>query len=130
MINSQPWCQEEEVGKEAGAGSYINRLLRRINNQSNNNNDNNYIDRLLRRVNNQVGLGKRSVSDENEKLREDVALIGLLYIKLFNDNRDTLARNEETLNRLSDLHNSVKKLGSIPEKVSRVLRNKMLTLLK
>lgn len=130
MINSQPWCQEEEVGKETGAGSYINRLLRRINNQSNNNNDNNYIDRLLRRVNNQVGLGKRSVSDENEKLREDVALIGLLYIKLFNDNRDTLARNEETLNRLSDLHNSVKKLGSIPEKVSRVLRNKMLTLLK
>ena len=110
MINSQPWCQEEEVGKETGAGSYI--------------------DRLLRRVNNQVGLGKRSISYQNEKLREDVALIGLLYIKLFNDNRDTLARNEETLNRLSDLHDSVKKLGTIPEKVSRVLRNKMLTLLK
>ena len=109
-MNSHPWGQEEDIGKETGAGSYI--------------------DRLLRRVNNQVGLSKRSVSYQNEKLREDVALIGLLYIKLFNDNKDTLERNEETLNSLSDLHESVKKLGTIPEKVSRVLRNKMLTLLK
>ena len=89
-----------------------------------------YLDRLLQNVNSYVGLSKRSAAEENEKLEEDVSLIGLLYIKLYEDHKDDLSPSEETLNQLNDLHESVKKLGSIPEKVSAVIRKKFLTILQ
>ena len=77
-----------------------------------------------------MGLSKRSASEENEKLEEDVSLIGLLYIKLYEDHKDDLSPSEETLNQLNNLHESVKKLGSIPEKVSSVFRKKFLSILQ
>ena len=89
-----------------------------------------YLDRLLQNVNSYVGLSKRSAGEESEKLDEDVSLTGLLYIKLYEDHKDDLSPSEEILNKLNDLHESVKKLGSIPEKVSAVLRKKFLSLLQ
>ena len=77
-----------------------------------------------------MGLSKRSASEENEKLEEDVSLIGLLYIKLYEDHKDDLSPSEGTLNKLNDLHESVKTLGSIPEKVSAVIRKKFLSILQ
>ena len=89
-----------------------------------------YLDRLLQNVNSYMGLSKRSAAEENEKLEEEVSLIGLLYIKLYEDHKDDLSPSEETLNQLNDLHESVKKLGSIPEKVSAVIRKKFLSILQ
>ena len=77
-----------------------------------------------------MGLSKRSASEENEKLEEEVSLIGLLYIKLYEDHKDDLSPSEETLNQLNDLHESAKKFGSIPEKVSAVIRKKFLSILR
>ena len=103
--------KQEEVVKESGTGS-------------------SYLDRILQNVNSYMGLSKRSASEENEKLEEDVSLIGLLYIKLYEDHKDDLSPSEKTLNQLNDLHASVKKLGSIPEKVSSVFRKKFLSILQ
>ena len=103
--------KQEEVVKESGTGS-------------------SYLDRILQNVNSYMGLSKRSASEENEKLEEDVSLIGLLYIKLYEDHKDDLSPSEETLNQLNNLHESVKKLGSIPEKVSAVIRKKFLSILQ
>ena len=89
-----------------------------------------YLDRLLQNVNSYVGRSKRSAGQENEKLEEDVSLIGLLYIKFYEDHKDDLSPSEETLNKLNDLHESVKTLGSIPEKVSAVIRKKFLSILQ
>ena len=105
--------QEEvvKVVKESGTGS-------------------SYLDRLLQNVNSYMGLSKRSAREENDKLEEEVSLIGLLYIKLYEDHKDDLSPSEETLNQLNDLHASVKKLGSLPEKVSAVIRIKFLSILQ
>ena len=101
--------RQDEVVKEwdSGAGSYL--------------------DRLLRNVNSYVGLNKRSTGDQ---LEEEVSLIALLYIKFYEDHKDHLAMSDETLHELNNLHDSIKKLGTIPAKVSTVIKNKFLTLFR
>ena len=100
----------QELIKEVGAGSYL--------------------DSLLRNVNSYLRLSRRSDSEENDKLEEEVSLIALLYIKLYQDHKDDLSLNEELLTKINHLHDSSKKLGSIPEKVSAVIRNKFLSILQ
>ena len=89
-----------------------------------------YLDRLLQNVNSYMGLSKRSTGEEKEKSEEDVSLIGLLYIKFYEAHKDDLSPSDETLNKLNDLHESVKTLGAIPEKVSAVIRKKCLSILQ
>ena len=59
-----------------------------------------------------------------------MALIALLYIKLYQDNKDDLSLNEDILLKINDLHDSARTLGSIPGKVSAVIRNKFVSLLQ
>ena len=87
-----------------------------------------YIDTLLQTVNNYMGISKRSI-DTNYDLEAEVSLIAMMYIKLYTDLVNSSDFDRKVVDaEILKLHNAMSSRGNIQEKVSSVIKNKLISM--
>ena len=90
-----------------------------------------YIDTLLQTVNSYMGISKRSI-DADFDLEAEVSLIAMMYIRLYTDLvsiPDSDFNGQNVDNEINKLHNALSSRGKIQEKVSSVIKNKLISIL-
>ena len=73
-------------------------------------------------------FSKRSVDNEDD-LEGEVSLIAMLYIRLYTDLINNPDPDLDVSNEANNLHNALSPRGNIQEKVSSVIKNKLMSIL-
>ena len=75
-----------------------------------------------------MGISKRSI-DTNYDLEAEVSLIAMMYIKLYTDLVNSSDFDKKVVDtEILKLHNAMSSRGNIQEKVSSVIKNKLISM--